>query len=345
MNNKTLQHYFLLTILSGVIILTFFILRPFIYVIILALMCATVFEPMHKKVLYLSRNNQGLAALATTIIIIIIILIPFIFLGIKVFGEVQQFYSFFANGNGKDAVISISNGLMNGLQKYFPFGQNISIDSNQYVEQGLLWLLNHLAYIFGSVTKLLFNFFIFLIITYYALKDGPKIKKIIISVSPLADSDDEIIFKKIKIAINSVIKGSLVMAFVQGILTAIGFGLFGVPNAALWGIAATMASLVPGLGTAIVSVPAVIYVFLTGNIFMALGFSAWSIVVVGLVDNFLRPILIGKEVKIHPLIIFLSVLGGIIFLGPVGFLLGPLVISLLFTLLDTYASLRSSRLS
>ena len=94
MNNKTLQHYFLLTILSGVIILTFFILRPFIYVIILALMCATVFEPMHKKVLYLSRNNQGLAALATTIIIIIIILIPFIFLGIKVFGEVQQFYSF-----------------------------------------------------------------------------------------------------------------------------------------------------------------------------------------------------------------------------------------------------------
>jgi len=345
MDNKKLQHYFLLVLLLGVGIFAFFILRPFMYVIILALVCATIFQPIHQRIIYLLRNKHGLAALATTIVIVIIILIPFIVLGIKVFQEAQQFYSFVAKNGGKDYFINISNSLISSFREYLPFGQKFSIDVDQYIEQGSIWLINHLGYIFGSTTKLLFNFFIFLIVTYYVLKDGQKLRKIIIDLSPLADNDNEVIFKKIEIAINSVIKGSLVVAFIQGILVAVGFMLFGVPNAVLWGVAATVASLIPGIGTAIVSIPAVIFVFLTGSMFSAFGLLVWSIIVVGLIDNFLRPILIGKEMKIHPLIVLLSVIGGIIFLGPIGFLLGPLTISLLFALLDVYISLRDNRLN
>lgn len=341
MNNKESQRYFLLALILGVIVFTFFILRPLMYVIVLALVCAVVFEPIHQKMLYLLRNKQGLAALVTTTIIITTILVPFIFLGIKVFGEAQQFYFFLMTEGTKDAFMNISNNLLNSFHSYFPFGQEFSIDADQYIKQGLAWSLNHFGYVFGSITKLLFNFLIFLIITYYVLKDGLKFKKVIINLSPLTDDNDEIIFKKIKMAINSVVRGSLVVAFIQGVLIAIGFVLFGVPNATLWGIAATVASLVPGVGTAIISIPAVTYVFLTGNTFLAFGLLAWSIVVVGLVDNFLRPILIGKEIKIHPLIVFLSVIGGIIFFGPIGFLLGPLTISFLFAVLDIYTSLRA----
>lgn len=343
MDNKKIRHYFLLALLTGVIVFTFFILRPFLYVIILALVCAAIFEPIHKKIIYILQNRQGLAALATTTAIVIIILIPFIFLGIKVFGELQQFYSFIARNGGKDSFINVFNGLISSFQEYFPLGQKFSIDIDQYVKQGSVWLLNHLGYIFGSTTKLLFNFFIFLIVTYYVFKDGPKFKKVVINLSPLADDDNEAIFKKIKVAINSIIKGSLIIAFIQGILTAVGFALFGVPNVMLWGAVAMIASLIPGIGTAIVLIPAVIFIFLTKNAFLAFGLLAWGIVVVGLIDNILKPKLIGQGMKVHPLIVFLSAIGGIIFLGPVGFLLGPLTISLLFALLDIYISLRDNR--
>lgn len=346
MDNIKIQHYFLLAILSGVVFFTFFILRPFIYVVVLALVCVTVFHPIHQKVLYFLRNRQGLAALVTTVIIILTILVPFIFLGIKVFQEAQQSYLFVISDSGKGAFINIFNGSVSSFQKYVPLKQKFFIDSidlDQYIGQGLQWLINRFGYIFGSVTKLLFNFFVFIITTYYLLRDGSKIKKIAVSLSPLTDNNDETILQKIHIAINSVVRGSLIISLIQGALAAVGFILFGVPNAVLWGTATALAALVPAVGTAIVLVPAIIFVFLTGNTFLAFGLLVWSITLVGLIDNLLRPILIGKEIKIHPLIVFLSVIGGIVFFGPIGFLLGPLTISLLFALLDIYISLRNNK--
>lgn len=341
MDNKKLQHYFLTVLIVGALVLTFFILRPFIYVIILALVCATVFEPVHQKVLSIFKNKKGLAALITTIIIIIVILVPFISLGILIFKEAQQF--FLIINSDRDIFANVLNGLTESIQKNVPADQKLSIDIEQYIKQGLEWTLGHLGYVFGSITKLLFNFFIFIILTYYVFKDGPKFKKTIINLSPLTDEDDELILKKIKHAINSIIKGSLMVAFVQGALATIGFALFGLPNFILWGVAATLASLIPGIGTSIVIIPAVVFILLTKNAFLALGLLAWGALIVGLIDNFLRPIFIGHQTKIHPLIIFLSVIGGIIFLGPLGFLLGPLVVSLLFALLDIYVSLKNNR--
>lgn len=341
MDNKKSQHYFLIALLIGTIILTFFILRPLIYDIILALVSAIIFQPFHRKVVSFFRNKKGLAALFTTICIIIIIMIPVIFLGFSVFQEARQFYFFLIKGSANDTFANISNSLTGSFQKYFPFEQTVFIDITKYIEQGLSWLINHLASIFGSVMNLLFNFLIFTVITYYALKDGSKLEKFIVNLSPLAQDDNEAIIKKIKISINSVIKGSLIVALIQGTLVAIGFAIFGVPNIMLWGIVATIVSLVPGLGTSIVLIPAIIFIFLTGSIISVFGLLIWGLLVVNPVDGLLRPILIGRGVKIHPLMIFLSVIGGIVVLGPIGFLLGPLTISLLFALLDIYTSLRA----
>ncbi|MCX6720667.1 MAG: AI-2E family transporter [Candidatus Staskawiczbacteria bacterium] len=340
MNNKNLQHYFLLALLFGVLIFAFFILRPFIYAGILALVCAIIFQPIHQKILNFSRGRKGLAALFTTIVIVVTILIPVIFLGINIFKEAQQFYFFIIGDSGRNTFTSISNSLVSSYQKYFPFEKTLFIDVTKYIEQGLAWLLNHFSSTFSNALGLLFNFLIFIFITYYALKDGPELKKIVTKLSPLDDTDDEAIFKKIKVAINSVIKGGLIVALIQGALVAIGFAIFGVPNIILWGIVATIVSLVPGLGTSIILIPAIVFVFLTGNIFLALGLLVWGLAIVGPVDGLLRPILIGRGIKIHPLIIFLSVVGGIMLFGPIGLLLGPLTISLLFAFLDIYISIR-----
>ena len=171
---------------------------------------------------------------------------------------------------------------------------------------------------------------------YYLLKDGQKLKRAAIEYSPLANIDDEMILKKLELAIGSVIKGNFTIAFIQGILAFIGFTIFGVPNAILWGAAAAVAALIPSVGTALVLLPAVALLFLSGQLFPAVGLLLWGMLAVGLIDNFLGPKLIGRGMKLHPLLVLFSVLGGLVFFGPVGFLLGPIILSLLFALLHIY---------
>jgi len=139
--------------------------------------------------------------------------------------------------------------------------------------------------------------------------------------------------------VNSVVKGSLIVGVVQGVLTGVGFALFGVPNPALWATIAAIASLIPTIGTGLVLIPGISYLFLVGASSNAIGLIIWGVFAVGLVDNFLGPKLIERGVKIHPFLILLSVLGGIGLFGPIGFLAGPLILSWLFALLDMYPAL------
>ena len=159
----------------------------------------------------------------------------------------------------------------------------------------------------------------------------------LIELSPLNDKEDEGVFDRLELAVNSVIKGNLVIALVQGVLTTIGFMLFGVPNAILWGTVAAVAALIPGIGTGLVFIPAVAFLFFTGANVPAFGLFIWGALGVGLIDNFLGPKLVGSGMKLHPLLVLLSVLGGLMYFSPAGVFLGPLSLSLLFALLSIYA--------
>jgi predicted PurR-regulated permease PerM len=136
--------------------------------------------------------------------------------------------------------------------------------------------------------------------------------------------------------INGVIRGYLLIALIQGILMGLGLVIFGVPNPALWGLVAGIAALVPTIGTGLVAIPIIIYLYTTGDTASAVGFLAWATVIVGLIDNLLNPIIVGRKINIHPLVILFSVLGGIALLGPAGILVGPLIVSLLYTLGNMY---------
>ena len=176
----------------------------------------------------------------------------------------------------------------------------------------------------------------FLISLFYFLRDGKSFTQYLKILSPLSDRQDEKILSRLFVAVNSVIKGALSIALIQGFLTGIGFWIFGVPNPVLWGSTAAIAALVPNIGTALVLVPAIGFLYLNGEVAQAIGLGIWSITAVGLIDNILGPYLINRGVKIHPLLILLSVIGGLGLFGPVGFLLGPLIISLLFALIDIH---------
>ena len=348
-NHQRSELYFLLILLAGIFVLAFFIFKPFLYALILAIVFATVFQPVHKRVLAMTRERKGLAAFLATISVLIVVVAPLTLLGIQIFQEATGLYSsLIENGGVTDPLrrsyseASLSRGIGNTIQSLTRFSP-VPIDSpdvSQYLKQGLSWLLQHLGPLFANVAKAMVGVFIFLIALYYLFKDGHDLKRALVALSPLQDIHDETIFNKLALAINSVIKGNLAVALVQGVLTAVGFAIFGIPNATLWGSVAAITALIPGIGTALVLLPAILYLYFSGETLFAVGLLVWGMVAVGLVDNFLGPKLASRGMRLHPFLILLSILGGIGFFGPLGFLLGPLVLSLLFALLEIYFAIK-----
>ena len=134
----------------------------------------------------------------------------------------------------------------------------------------------------------------------------------------------------------AVVSGTVLLALIKGTLAAIGFSLFGIERAILWGSLASVGALMPGIGTSVVTLPAVAYLFLFGEMTSAIGLLIWSLTVVGLIDNLIGPYLISRGNNMHPFIILIAVLGGISLMGPVGFIIGPVIVTLFLVLLEIY---------
>ena len=171
---------------------------------------------------------------------------------------------------------------------------------------------------------------------YYLFTEGGRIKENIKQWSPLLESDTLMLVEKTGRAITSVVKGSIGTASIQGIVATIGFFIFGLPNAFLWGSITAIAALVPSVGTSLVVIPAVLYLLVTGSIYSAIGLGIWGIVAVGSIDNLVSPMLSGKGTGLNLLITILSVFGGLSFFGISGIFLGPVLVSVFCAIFDIY---------
>lgn len=341
MNANALRPYFLISLIAVSSALTFFIFRPFIVVLVLAAVFAVVLQPIYRNVLKRMNSLPGLSAFITMLISVVCILIPLTFITIQIAGEAKNLYSSITdNGGGETYLNTVIKSVSDVSRQYFPSlalsGADLSASVDQYVKDGLAWLVHNLGTAFGGAVKVLLSFFIFLIALYYFLRDGDRIKRTIIDASPLADTDDNAVLTRLEQAVNSVLRGSLAIALIQGVLTSVGFAMFGVPNSILWGVVAAFSALIPGIGTSLVLAPGIAYLFIIGSTTPAIGLLIWSVVAVGLIDNLLGPKLVGKGMQIHPLVVLLSVFGGLAFFGPAGIFLGPLCTSLLFALVSIH---------
>jgi len=325
--------------------ISFFVFRPFIYSLILAIVFTTVFSSTHKKILNITHQNKGLAAFLTTLLVVIIVITPLALLSIQVFKEATILYSSITSNGGLTNLSEFVTSKLHILEQVIPVPIDLSFSFNEYLKSVLNWLINNIGILFSNILSVFGSSLIFLFALYYLFKDGEQLKQSIIKISPLKSYYDNTIFTKLRIATNSVVIGSLLIAVIQGIFVAIGFTIFGIPNPVLWGSVAMLAALIPGIGTSLIVVPAIIFLFLKGNILITLGFAVWGITTVSLIDNVLKPKFIQKGIMIHPFLILLSVLGGIIYFGPLGLLLGPLILDLLFVLLEIYSSLQKNNLN
>lgn len=341
MASRPLQTYYFLGLLGVALVLVLFMLGPYIQGILAAVALAVVFEPFYLRILPRVGGRPSIAALICVLVVLILILTPLLLFGIQIAGEASGLYTYLiASGDGYSNTFEA---LLGGeIQSFFPelfnyFHFDIT-DINKGIRQGVGSILNNIGSLFSGTVRIIVNFFIALISFYYLLKDGERFREALINFSPLPDEYDQQIFAKLKTAINSVVRGTLVIAMIQGLLAGIGFALFGVPNPALWGAVTATAALVPAVGTSIVLVPAIFYLFLIGETTYGFALLLWGATAVGLIDQILGPKLIERGMNVHPLFIIISVLGGLSVFGPMGFLIGPLVLSFLFALLEIYKS-------
>ena len=333
---KTLQTFFFLAFLILVGILVFYMFIPFLSALILSITLAIIFNPLFGRVLKFSLGSRSIASLLTILVVLVIFLIPITFFGVRVFNQAHSIYVKLSTTDDKTNTLKeISTSIENAVNRVSP-NTKLAIDIKEVSDQFFRWIVSNIGSIFSSIARIFTMFLLSLLALYYLFKDGPRFKEKIFSFSPLPRNHNDAIVSKLKVAVNSVIRGYLIIAAIQGTLAGIGFAIFGLPNAAFWGLTTMVSALVPVFGTSLVVFPAVAYLYFTGSTAASVGLLIWALTAVGLIDNFLGPRLIGRSANIHPLFILLSVLGGVALFGPVGFLIGPISLALLFALLEIY---------
>jgi predicted PurR-regulated permease PerM len=343
MDAKTLERWFVVALLAIVLTVVYLMFRPFLSVIFLSAVLAVVFEPIHLRITK-RLKSPSLSAFITLLIVIALVVLPLSLFGSQLVQEAAGMLGYLTNHaaeNGFSDVVGNANEL---VQRIAP-SVNIGVaDIAGYAEGVLAWLVQSAGLIFAGVARFALSTFLFLLLFFYLVRDGAFLKKRLVELSPLSDTHEKEILRTLGRAINSVVRGSLVIAVIQGLVAAIGFTIFDVPNPALWSGVLVVSSFVPTVGTALVNVPIVLYLFLSGDTLGAVGLAIWAFAAVGLVDNFLGPHIIGRGTRLHPLLTLFAVLGGIGLFGPIGLLAGPVIMSLLLALLHIYLQVVRSQL-
>jgi predicted PurR-regulated permease PerM len=199
------------------------------------------------------------------------------------------------------------------------------------------FLINRLRSVTLGTVNFIFMLFIMLYTMFFFFMDGPKLIDKILYYLPLEDRDERLMLDKFTSVTRATLKGTAVIGILQGGLAGAAFAVVGIDSAVFWGTIMAVLSFIPGIGTALVWVPAVIILAATGHLAKAIGLGVFCAAVVGSIDNLLRPVLVGRDTQMHELMILFGTLGGIIMFGVVGIIIGPIIAALFVTVWEIYA--------
>jgi predicted PurR-regulated permease PerM len=329
------QNTFFFVLLFGASLLMWKLLVPFWGVLALAAIVVTICYPLHRRMrLQVFRQNETLASFLSLLVVLFVIILPLTLIGSFLLREAVSVYAMFNTSSYASFTTTLAE-VEQLIQNFVP---EFSLDISGIVAQIASFIASHLVGLFAGTASTIFYFFLSLIATFYFFRDGAKITRYLVKLSPLKDGEDTLILDRLALSVRSVALGTILVALIQGILTAVGLWLFGFDRAILWGVIAALGALVPGVGTAIVFIPAIIYLIVSGTYFIAGGVAIWAMLAVGLIDNILGPYLMSRGNPLHPFVILLSVLGGIALMGPIGFIIGPVIASLFTVLVELFAS-------
>lgn len=332
MKQNTVQTIFFVLLLVVVVGLTLFVFAPFFQVLVLAAVFAIALQPVFKGFTKLVRGRKGIAALLTIIASVGVIGVPVTLIATQVVEESRALYTDVTT-NTSTYVDRITQFVEGPLKQYSP---NFNVDFRAIGASFLSWVTNNVGAFISGTVQIVLGLLLMLGVLFFFLRDGASLLATIKATSPLPDDEDKEILGTIGATINAIARGMVIVGAIQGVLVGLGLWFFGIPNATLWGTLAAFAAMVPGLGTALVIVPAVIFLIISNAYGEAIGLSVWGVAIVGTVDNLLAPYFYGKGIKIHPIIILLSVLGGLSSFGLLGFIYGPVIVSVFVVMLHVY---------
>lgn len=344
-------HYFLFFLLVIVLAACFHILADYCHTIILATILATVFSPAHRRLLTLTKGREDAAALLSCLALTLTVVLPLLLVFLSLLHQgVESFNAIHAWLNAGEyekllalPMVAKAKALVSpylpDVGKFFPqLG-----DQAQPINQTIVdltsrvgkFLVSQAGGIMGNFSAFIGKFFLMLFTFFFVIRDEDKIVHQLLHLIPLHSSHEERIIAKVKAVAGSVLLGTFLTALAQGAVGGFAFLVTGLP-ALFWGTMMAFAALIPFVGTALIWLPAAAYLVFLGRYGAAAFMIIWCVVVVGLLDNLLRPLFMKGSANMSTLLIFFAILGGLNTFGMIGLLYGPLLFGLAMVLLYIY---------
>src|SRR5215212_4304562 len=353
--SRQVRWFGLLAATAVALYLCWSMLQPFIEVVLWAVVLVIVFFPVHRRI-QARVGSPGWSALLSCLLVIFVILVPLTLLTFAVVNELADFAQMLQpKPDGSGGAAGAAAGLLDPNSPYLGpavrwLGQYVDVTklgSQQFIAERLKGVSGAIAsrtlgFVGGAVGFVVEVFFV-IFTMYYLFRDGERMRAAAYDVMPLSDEKAREILDRTGEVIGASVYGVLVIAVVQGVLGGLAFWVLGLPSPLLWGVVMIFLSMIPMLGSFIVWVPAAIYLGLTGEWVKAVGLAVWGALVIGSIDNFLRPKLVGERTRLHELLVFFSVLGGLQVFGVLGIVLGPVIVAITIALLDVLRQADSPR--
>lgn len=321
----------MIIVLLGILfLLSYLLLKPILLSIVLGVILAFIFSPVY-NIIYKKIKIKNLAAAIICILLLLIIIIPIVFLTPVLIEQSVKLY-----------VASQQLDFVTPFKKIFPslflspeFSISIANTVHSFITKATSSLMTSLSDIILDLPTIILELVILFFVVFYVIRDKEEIIKYIRSILPFSSDIEDKLFKISKDVTSSVIFGMIIVGALQGIVTGIGFFLFGVSNALLLSLFAVLAGILPILGPAVIWIPVVIYMLIAGNTTAAIG-----IIIFGLLshipDYLVRPLFLSKRTKLNPAIALIGMIAGILVFGVLGVILGPLILSYLIIVMDLF---------
>jgi predicted PurR-regulated permease PerM len=306
------------------------LIRGFLQPIFWAIALGIVVYPLHARLAQRLQDREALAAVISVVIVVIVVILPLVGLGAAVAREGASLYDRLqTNGLGVDGIFTRVQETTPRITSLFErFGvnparlqeqaQTAAVTASRFIADRAVSIGQ------GTLRGTVF-FFLMLYLLFFFLRDGPRILEALIRALPLGDKRERLLLERFAGVSRATIKGTLVVGIVQGAIGGIAFAVLGIGAPVLWGVVMALLSILPAVGTAIVWLPAAIILLFNGQIFGGIALILVGVFVIGLVDNLLRPILVGRDTQLPDYLILLATLGGLAGFGLAGVIIGPTI--------------------
>jgi predicted PurR-regulated permease PerM len=338
----------LLLLLAAVSAAMVWILLPFYGTILWGTILALLFAPLYRRLLPRLKQRRTVAALLTLLVVLLLVVLPTLLIGVALVREASTVYEQLQSGEIDPAKYfrGVFEALPAGITSWLDrFGLVDFSTLQQRLADALAQGSRFIAAQALGIGQDTFNFvaqlFITLYLAFFLIRDGEGLARTLRHATPLAPAHLKELSAKFTVVIRATVKGNLLVAALQGLLGGLAFWFLGVKGALLWAVAMAFLSLLPAVGAGLVWLPVALYFLLTGAIWQGVALAAWGVFVIGLVDNLLRPLLVGKDTRLPDYVVLITTLGGMSVFGINGFVLGPAIAAMFVAVWHIYGGTRA----